>query len=107
MVDSVNIGFAINITVNMVIKQINLSPILFIVCTDLYLLYKCIVKLETTHKKCLTINIMALREMYERQELVDMCWISGNSNVADAITKASPNKAMQQLIDDNQLTANI
>ena len=53
------------------------------------------------------IDIMALREMYERRELVDMRWISGNSNPADVMTKTLPNKALQQLIDSNQLTVNV
>jgi hypothetical protein len=53
------------------------------------------------------IDIMALREMYERRELVDMRWISGSSNPADAMTKALPNRALQQLIDDNQLIVNV
>ena len=107
MANGVDIGFAINATVNMIMKQISLSPIPLIICTDSYSLYECIVKLGTTREKRLMINIMALREMYERRELVDMRWISGNSNPADAMTKASPNRAMQQLIDDNQLTVNV
>jgi len=107
MANGVDISFTINVTVNMIMKQISLSPIPLVVCTDSYSLYECIVKLGTTREKRLMIDIMALREMYERRELVDMRWISGNSNPADAMTKASPNRAMQQLIDDNQLTVSV
>jgi hypothetical protein len=107
MANGVDIGFAITATVNMIMKQINLPPIPLVVCTDSYSLYECIVKLGTTREKRLMIDIMALREMYERRELVDMRWISGNSNPADAMTKGSPNKAMEKLIDDNQLTVNV
>ena len=77
------------------------------ICTDSYSLYECIIKLGTTREKRLMIDNIALREMYERRELVNMRWISGNSNPADAMTKRSPNKAMQKLIDDNQLTINV
>ena len=107
MANSVDIGFAINATVNMIMKQINLSPIPLVVYTDSYSLYECIVKLGTTREKRLMIDIMALREMYERRELVDMRWISSNSNPADAMTKVLLNKVMQQLIDNNQLIISV
>ena len=95
MANSVNISFTINATVNIIMKQINLSPIPLVVCTDSYSLYECIVKLEITREKRLIIDIMALRKMYERRKLVNMRWISGNSNPADAMTKISLNKIMQ------------
>jgi len=107
MANDVNISFAIIATVNIIMKQINLLSISLVVCTNSYSLYEYIVKLGTTREKRLMIDIMALREMYERRELVDMRWISGNSNPADAMTKGSPNKAMQKLIDNNQLTVNV
>ena len=72
MANGVDIGFAITATVNMIMKQINLPPIPLVVCTDSYSLYECIVKLGTTREKSLMIDIMALREMYERRELVNM-----------------------------------
>jgi hypothetical protein len=107
IVNSVNISFTINATVNIIIKQISLSSIPLVVYTDLYLLYECIVKLETTHEKRLIIDIIVLRKMYERRKLVDIRWISSNLNPADTITKASPNRTMQQLIDNNQLTVSV
>jgi len=59
MASGVDIGFAITSTVNMVIKQLLLPFIPLVVCTDLYSLYECIVKLGTTQEKCLMIDIMA------------------------------------------------
>ena len=56
----------------MIMKQINLFSISLVMCTDSYSLYECIVKLGITREKRLIIDIMALREMYERRELVDM-----------------------------------
>ena len=66
MVNNVNISFAINATVNIIMKQINLSSISLVMCTDSYSLYECIIKLGITREKRLMIDIMALREIYER-----------------------------------------
>ena len=49
------------------------------------------------------IDIMALREAYERSELMDIRWIDGRDNPADSMTKAGSNLAMEYLIDHNQL----
>jgi hypothetical protein len=40
------------------------------------------------------INIMAIRESYKKREIVEMRWITGDSNPADAITKATPNSCL-------------
>jgi hypothetical protein len=40
-----------------------------ILCTNLYSLYNCITKLGTTTEKRLMINIIRLRQSYERQEI--------------------------------------
>ena len=58
MVNRVNIVIAIRITLKIIIDQLKLSAIPIIVCTDLYSLYKCLVKLSTIKEKCLIINIM-------------------------------------------------
>jgi hypothetical protein len=49
-------------------KIIN-KAIPLILCTDLYSLYDCITKLSTTAEKCLIIDIIGLRQSYERQEI--------------------------------------
>jgi hypothetical protein len=65
----VNIAYVISSTLNMVTKQLDLSMILIIVCTNSYSLYECLVKLGTTKEKRLMIDIMAIRQSYERREL--------------------------------------
>jgi hypothetical protein len=69
IVARINIAILISTTLRIIIKQLKLPPILTIVCTDLFLLYKYIVKLRTTKEKCLIINIIAIRQSYERREL--------------------------------------
>ena len=60
MVSGVNIVIVIKITLKMIIDQLKLFIIPIIVYTDLYSLYKCLVKLSTTKEKRLMINIITL-----------------------------------------------
>jgi hypothetical protein len=43
-----------------------------VVCTDSFSLYECLVKLGTTKEKRLMIDIMALRQLYERRKLYEI-----------------------------------
>jgi hypothetical protein len=63
-------AIVINTTIKIIAKQLRflLTPI--VVCTNLYLLYKCLVKLRTTKEKRLMINIIAIRQSYKRRELI-------------------------------------
>ena len=65
----VDIVYTIGSTLNIVIKQLDLPTIPIVVCTDSYSLYECLVKLGTTKEKRLMIDIMAIRQSYERREL--------------------------------------
>jgi len=64
------------------------------VCTDSYSLYECLVKLGTTKEKRLMIDIIALRQSYERRELTEVRWINRQDNPADIMTKATLNKIL-------------
>ena len=60
IVGGVNIAIVIRTTLKIIIDQLKLSIIPIIIYTDLYSLYKCLVKLSTIKEKRLIINIMAL-----------------------------------------------
>ena len=64
MVNGFNIGIAIATTLRIMTEQLRLPLIPLVICTDLYSLYECLVKLRTTKEKRLIINIMALRQSY-------------------------------------------
>jgi hypothetical protein len=49
------------------------------------------------------IDIIALRQSYERREITEIRWIDGKDNPADAMTKSTPNKALEKFINTNQL----
>ena len=60
MVRGVNIVITIKTTLKIIIDQLKLFVIPIIIYTNLYSLYKCLVKLSTTKKKRLIINIIVL-----------------------------------------------
>ena len=66
MVSGVDIAITIGTTLKIIIDQLKLPIIPTIVCTDLYSLYKYLVKLSTTKEKRLIINIIALQQSYKR-----------------------------------------
>jgi hypothetical protein len=69
IVSRVNIVIAIRITLKMITDRLKLPIIPIIVCTDLYSLYKCLVKLSTIKEKCLMIDIIVFQQSYKRQKL--------------------------------------
>lgn len=107
MVGGVDMAFAIGSTLKLITEQLGLPNVPLIVCTDSYSLYECLVKLGTTKEKRLMIDIMALRQSYERRELFEIRWINGADNPADAMTKATPNKALESFVDTNELRVRV
>jgi len=104
MVNGFDIGLALTTTLKMITDRLSLPSIPLITCTDSYSLYECLVKLGTTKEKRLMIDLMALRQSYERREITEIRWIHGDDNPADAMTKSSPNRALEHFVDNNELT---
>jgi hypothetical protein len=107
MTAGVDIAYAIGTTLKLVTNQLDIPNIPIVVCTDSYSLYECLVKLGTTKEKRLMIDIMAIRQSYERRELQEVRWISGLDNPADAMTKANPNKSLESFINTNELSVRV
>jgi hypothetical protein len=103
IVRGIDMAIAINTTIKIITKQLGFSQTSIVVCTDLYSLYECLVKLGSTQEKRLIIDIIALQQLYERREITEIRWIDGKDNPADVITKFTLNKALEKLININQL----
>jgi hypothetical protein len=54
-------------------------------------------------EKRLIIDVMCLRQAYERRLITDVKWIDREANPADAMTKGKACLALQQLINTNQV----
>jgi hypothetical protein len=95
-----DIGSAIRTTIQNILQ---LKQLPLVLCTDSKSLYECLVKLGTIQEKRLMIDLMCLRQAYERREITEIKWINGESNPADAMTKSKPCPALKNLIDTNKI----
>ncbi|KAI1005289.1 hypothetical protein K3495_g2938 [Podosphaera aphanis] len=94
-------GFDIGAAIKASLDEILQIKIPLIICTDSKSLFDCLVKLGTTQERRLMVDLMCLRQSYERREIAQVEWINGDTNPADAMTKSKCNKALQNLIDTN------
>jgi hypothetical protein len=100
-------GIALSTTLNRILDSLNIPRVPLVICSDSRSLYECLVKLGTTDEKRLMIDIMSLRESYEKKEISEVRWIDGKDNPADACTKKTPNQALERLISTNTLRIRI
>ncbi len=96
-------GFDIGASVKSTIEKALTIDLPLILCTDSKSLYDCLVKLGTTREKRLMIDVMCLRQAYERREITEVKWIQGDTNPADSMTKTKPSNALKRLLDTNML----
>ena len=97
-------GFDIGAAIKSTIQNIlGIDQLPIILCTDSKSLYDCLVKLGTTQEKRLMVDLMCLRQSYERRKITEIKWISGGTNPADAMTKSKPCLALKLLVDTNKL----
>lgn len=106
-VHGIDYEIVIKTTIDQILNQLELPPIPLILCTDSYSLYDCLTKLGTTREKRLMIDVMALRQSYERREIAEVRWINGIHSPADSMTKKTPTKALEELITTNKLNIKV
>jgi hypothetical protein len=95
-----------------VVFKATLSAILdrfvsFVLCIDFKSLYDCLVKLDTTQKKRFMINVMNLRQSYERRKITKIKWIHDINNSIDFMIKSKAFTTLKTLIDINTINMNI
>jgi hypothetical protein len=96
-------GFDIGAAIKSTIDRILQTNLPLVICTDSKSLYDCLVKLGTTQEKRLMIDVMCLRQAYERRDIAEVRWIKGTTNPADSMTKEKASNALKQLVDTNNL----
>ena len=78
-----------------------------VLCINSKSLYDCLVKLGTTQEKRLRVDLMCLRQSYERREITEIIWIKGPANPADAMTKDKPCPALRRIINSNKIEVDV
>lgn len=53
------------------------------------------------------IDVMALRQLYERREVQEIRWINGEDNPADAMMKVNLNKSLECFLDGNEISVRL
>ncbi|KAI1001776.1 hypothetical protein K3495_g6430 [Podosphaera aphanis] len=98
-------GFDTSTTIKSTVSRIlrTEKPIPLVICTNSKSLYDWLVKLGTTREKRLMIDLISLRQSYERRDIAEVMWIDGNTNPADAMTKSKPCQALKSLINANKM----
>jgi hypothetical protein len=96
-------GFDYGVVLKTTIEKILQTDLPLVICTDSKSLYECLVKLGTTREKRLMVDLMCLRQSYERRLITEIKWIDGNENPADSMTKSAPCAALRKLIDTNKI----
>lgn len=104
---ALSLGFDVAATIKSTLDQMfpgtAQGQIPLTMCIDSRSLYECPVKLGTTQEKRLMIDLLCLRQSYERRGITAILWIKGDKNPADAMTKDKACDALQKLVDTNRL----
>jgi hypothetical protein len=48
-------------------------------------------------------NVMILRQSYEKREITEIKWIHESNNLVDSMTKSKPSSALKTIIDINRI----
>jgi hypothetical protein len=84
-------------------KMLGLGLISLILVIDFKSLYDCLIRLKITVEKRLMIDVMALRQSYERREITEVKWINESNNPADSMIKVESSTALKTVIDTNRV----
>jgi hypothetical protein len=108
MAHGFDMGVSVKSTIDRILgTDVNLFQLPLVICTDSKSLYECLVKLGTTQEKRLMIDVMCLRQAYERREIAEVKWIKGDTNPADTMTKSKPSNALKNLIETNTIRLDV
>ncbi len=94
MIEGFDIGFSVRLAMaEKTGKHLPLTQY-----TDSQSLYNLAVSLTRTRERRMQIDLQILREAYEKRDITDISWISGDSNPADGLTKRPNSKALLNLL---------
>jgi hypothetical protein len=77
-----------------------------ILITDSKSIYDCLIRLKIIVEKRLMIDVMTLRQCYERREITEIKWMHETNNSVDRMIKIKSSTALKTIIDINQINLN-
>jgi hypothetical protein len=90
---------------SILIKMLDVIVSLILV-TNSKFLYDCLIRLDIIVEKRLIIDVMILRQFYERREITEIIWIHDINNSVDSIIKIKSATVLKTMIDINQINLN-
>lgn len=96
-------GFDISSTLRLTLNELYGKIVPLKIFTDSKSLYDSMVRINSTTEKRLLIDLIMLRQSYERREITDVYWIPTGQNPADGLTKGKRCSALEKLMDENKL----
>jgi hypothetical protein len=102
MIHDFDVDFVLKITLTKMIDTL----ISLILITDSKSIYDCLIRLEIIVEKRLMIDVMILRQCYERREITKMKWMHETNNSVDSMIKIKSSTALKTIIDINQINLN-
>ena len=97
------VGFDIGSVIQTTSSGILSTEIPLVICTDSYSLYDYMTKLGSIVEKRLMIDIIGLRQSYERREINKVRQINRSCNLVDVMTKEKLGQALQRLVETNTI----
>ena len=88
-------------------KILSIFRIFMMACIDSKSLYDCLIKFEIMQKKRFMIDIMCLREIYEKRKITKIRRINGNDNSIDVMIKTKSCSALKRLININTVSMKV
>jgi hypothetical protein len=99
--------FDVEAIIKSIIERMLHISLSLILLTNFKSLFNCLIKLDIIAKKRLMIDLICLRQSYERREIAEIKWIERNINSADAMIKFKLCSVLSSLIDINSLSLKI
>ena len=94
--------FDVDAIIKSIVKKILIISILFmIVCINFKFLYECLIQLEIIQKKRFIIDIMCLKKIYEKREIIEIKWINEKNNSIYVMIKKNFCDILKRFINTN------
>ncbi len=98
--------FDVNLILKTILTKMLNTLISLILVIDSKSLYDYFVRLDIIVKKRLMMNVMILKQSYEKREIIEIKWIHESNNFVDSMTQSKSFSTLKTIIDINRINLN-